>query len=96
MQDTIFKIVPLVSCATMQRRSQSIVRTLSRFGSVRPDNAALYRWKHDALEHTVCTLSELSQAASVAAGGADEMTRDVVHQQLDMLHSFVHAGASDE
>ena len=56
----------------------------------------LYRWKHDTLEYTVCTLSELRQAASVADGAADEMTHDVVHQQLDVLHSFVRTGASHE
>jgi len=41
-------------------------------------------------------LSKLRQAASVADGAADKMTRDVVHQQLDVLHSFVRAGVSDE
>ena len=41
-------------------------------------------------------LSELRKAASVAAGGADEMTCNVVHDQLGVLHSFVDVGASDE
>jgi len=67
-----------------------------RIDKIRPDIAALCRWKHDTLEYTVCTLSELRQAASVDAGTADEMTRDVVYQQLDVLHSFVHAEVSDE
>jgi len=40
--------------------------------------------------------SELRQAASAAAGGEDERTCDMVHQQLDVLHSFVHVEASDE
>ena len=68
----------------------------NRVDRVRPDIAALYHWKYDTLEYTVCTLSELQQAASVADGAADEMTCDVVHQQLDVLHSFVRAGVSDE
>jgi len=55
----------------------------NRVDRVRPDIAALYHFKYDTLEYTVCTLSELRQAASVADGAADEMTRDVVHQQLD-------------
>ena len=38
----------------------------------------------------------LQQAASVADGAADEMTRDVVHQELHMLQSFVRAGVSDK
>jgi len=33
-------------------------------------------------------LSELRQAASVAAGGADEMMRDLVPQQQMLLSSF--------
>jgi len=40
------------------------------------------------LEYTVCTLLELRRAASVAAGGADEMMRDLVHQQQMLLSSF--------
>jgi len=67
-----------------------------KLDTVQPGTAALYHCKHDTLKYTLCTLSELRRAASVAAGGEDEMTRDVVHQQPDMGSSFVHAGPSHD